>query len=61
MSSPWRSPGRSGALLYALAGAVVAVITTIFSRLEVARFRGRRRVAEALPPGGIIVISNHAS
>src|SRR4051812_13692877 len=61
MSSSWRSPGRGGAGLYALAAAVVATITTIFSRLEGAPFRGRRTAAEAVPPGGIIVISNHTS
>ena len=61
MSSGWERPGRSGAVLYALAAAVVSILATIVSRLQVARFRGRRAVAESLPPGGIIVISNHAS
>src|SRR6478735_7005430 len=59
MSSSWRSPGRSGAILFAVAAAIVSTLATIFSRLQVARFRGRRTVAETLPPGAIIVISNH--
>jgi len=57
----WHRPGRGGAALYALAAAVVATVTTIFSRLQVARVRSRRKVAETLPPGAIIVISNHTS
>lgn len=61
MSDSWRSPGRSGAVVYALAAAVVSVLATIVGRLQVARFRGRRRAAEQLPDGAIIVISNHAS
>ena len=61
MSDGWQRPGRSGAVLYALAAAIIGVVATVFSRLQVAGIRGRRRVAEALPPGPIIVISNHAS
>ncbi len=57
----WHRPGRGGAALYALAAAIVATLTTIFSRLQVARFRSRRKVAETLPGGAIIVISNHTS
>ena len=59
MSGGWQRPGRSGAVLYALAAAVVSVVATIVSRLQIARLRGRRTIADALPPGGIIVISNH--
>lgn len=61
MSAGWQRPGRGGAILYAIAAAIVGIVATIFSRLQVARFRGRRKVAESLPPGPIIVISNHAS
>ncbi|NND73704.1 MAG: 1-acyl-sn-glycerol-3-phosphate acyltransferase [Ilumatobacter sp.] len=61
MSSPWRRPGVTGAIVYALAASVFGSMVTIFSRLQVERQRGRRRVATALPAGPIIVVSNHTS
>jgi 1-acyl-sn-glycerol-3-phosphate acyltransferase len=61
MASSWRHPGRTGALLYAIAASVVGGALTVVSRLQIAKQRGRRRVATALPDGGIIVISNHTS
>jgi 1-acyl-sn-glycerol-3-phosphate acyltransferase len=61
MSTSWRHPGRSGAALYALAAGVVGSILALFSRVQVERQRGRRAVAEELPPGRLIVISNHTS
>lgn len=61
MSSVWRSPGRVGALLYACAAIVVGGLVTVVSRLQVAGLRGRRRAVEALPPGAVIVVSNHTS
>lgn len=57
----WTRPGRLGALLYAVAGLAVSAIVTIVSRLRWARRRGRFRAAQALPPGAVIIISNHAS
>jgi 1-acyl-sn-glycerol-3-phosphate acyltransferase len=57
----WRYPGRSGALLYAVLAGLLGVAVTTVSRLSVARQRGRRRVASALPDGPIIVIANHTS
>lgn len=59
--SSWRHPGRTGALLYAALVAVLGTITTVFSRLQVSRQRGRREAAQRLPAGPIIVISNHTS
>jgi 1-acyl-sn-glycerol-3-phosphate acyltransferase len=61
MSTNWRHPGRSGAVLYAVLAAVVGTITTVFSRLQVERQRSRRDAARRLPDGPIIVISNHTS
>ncbi|MFM2071633.1 MAG: hypothetical protein RLZZ623_1896 [Actinomycetota bacterium] len=61
MSSNWRHPGRSGALLYALLAAVIGTITALFSRLQVEKQRSRRSAARNLPDGPIIVISNHTS
>ncbi len=61
MSSGWRHPGRSGAVLYAVLAAVVGTLTALFSRLQVERQRGRREAARRLPDGPIIVISNHTS
>jgi 1-acyl-sn-glycerol-3-phosphate acyltransferase len=57
----WRHPGRFGALLYALAAFFVSGIVATVARLRLAKRRGRRRAAEKLPDGPIIVISNHAS
>lgn len=57
----WRRPGLTGALLYAAAAAIVSALLAVFSRLQIARQRGRRRVASRLPDGGIIVVSNHTS
>jgi 1-acyl-sn-glycerol-3-phosphate acyltransferase len=61
MSSSWRHPGRSGAVLYAVLAAVIGTVTTLISRLEVEKQRSRRAVARTLPAGPIIVISNHTS
>ncbi|NNE97126.1 MAG: 1-acyl-sn-glycerol-3-phosphate acyltransferase, partial [Acidimicrobiales bacterium] len=57
----WKHPGRVGAVLYALAAAVLGTLVTGIARLRVAEYRGRRRVATELPSGPIIVVSNHAS
>ena len=51
MSNGWRHPGRTGALLYAAAAAVVGVVVTTVSRVSVERQRGRRRAAQRLPGG----------
>lgn len=59
--SDWKNPGRTGGLLYAVAAIVFSGLITVFSRLRVAKSRGRRKAVRALPPGAIIVISNHAS
>lgn len=62
MSGPsWRHPGRTGAILYAVFAALLGGVTTVISRLQVERQRGRRAAAQALPDGPIIVISNHTS
>lgn len=61
MSNGWRHPGRTGALLYAAAAAVVGVVVTTVSRVSVERQRSRRRAAQRLPAGPIIVIANHTS
>ena len=61
MSSGWRHPGRTGALLYATAAAVVGVVVTTVSRVSIERQRSRRRAAQRLPAGPIIVIANHTS
>jgi 1-acyl-sn-glycerol-3-phosphate acyltransferase len=61
MKSGWRHPGRTGAALYAVAAAIVGSILALFSRVQVERQRGRRAVAKHLPPGRLIVISNHTS
>lgn len=61
MPNSWRRPGLTGALVYAVAASVVSGLLTVFTRLQVARHRGRRAVARRLPSGGIIVISNHTS
>ena len=57
----WKHPGKLGAALYALVAGVFAVAVGLFSRLQVARQRGRRQIARTLPDGGVIVISNHTS
>ncbi len=61
MAHNWRRPGLTGAILYAVVASVVSGLVTVTSRLQVARHRGRRAIATRLPPGGIIVISNHTS
>ena len=61
MASGWRHPGRTGALIYALLATVVGGVVAVFGRLQVAKQRGSRTAAEALPAGPIIVISNHTS
>jgi 1-acyl-sn-glycerol-3-phosphate acyltransferase len=61
VSSGWRHPGRTGALLYAVLAAVLGVAVTAVSRLTLERQRGRRRAAQRLPDGPIIVIANHTS
>ncbi len=57
----WKHPGRLGAVLYAVAAAIVGAATALFSRLQVERQRGRRTLARKIPAGGVIVISNHTS
>ncbi len=57
----WSDPGRTGAVVYAVLGAVAAVAVAGLTRLRVAGVRGRRRAAMALPDGAVIVISNHSS
>ena len=61
VSSGWRHPGRTGALLYAVLAAVLGVAVTAVSRLTVERQRSRRLAAQRLPDGPIIVIANHTS
>lgn len=61
MDRLWRRPGRTGAILYALLAGVLGTVVTLVSRLQVERQRSRRRAAQRLPPGPIIVISNHTS
>ncbi len=61
MSSAWRHPGRTGAILYGVLAALVGTGVALFSRLQVAEQRGRKRAAEQLPAGAVIVISNHTS
>lgn len=61
MTSSWSRPGRSGAVLYAVAAVLFGTIAAGFSRLRFAEQQGRRRAARALPHGPIIIVSNHAS
>lgn len=61
MSQRWKHPGWIGAAVYAVAAALVGGVITVISRLQVAKQRGRRRVAQSLPAGGVIIISNHTS
>jgi len=60
-NSGWRHPGRTGAVLYGVLAALVGSLIGVFSRLQVAKQRGRARAAQQLPAGAIIVISNHTS
>jgi 1-acyl-sn-glycerol-3-phosphate acyltransferase len=57
----WRKPGRTGAILYTVLATLIGATTAFVSRLEIERQRGRREAARTLPPGPIIVISNHTS
>ena len=61
MSSSWKHPGRTGAILYGVLAALLGSVIGVFSRLQVAKQRSRARAAQSLPPGAIIVISNHTS
>ncbi len=61
MSASWKHPGRSGAIVYGVVASVVGTAITVVSRLQMERQRGRRRVAEELPDGAVIVIANHTS
>ncbi len=47
--------------MYAVAATIIGTLTAGLSRLQVERQRGRRAAAQRLPPGAIIVISNHTS
>ena len=57
----WKNPGRSGAILYAVAAAVIGGVAAALTRLNIAKHRGRTLAVARLPPGPVIVISNHAS
>lgn len=57
----WRHPGRTGALLYAVAAVLIGGVATVVTRLRFAKHEGRRRAVADLPDGPIIIISNHAS
>jgi len=57
----WKHPGRLGAALYAMLAVLLGTVVTGVTRLRLAKHRGRRRAAAALPAGPIIVVSNHAS
>jgi 1-acyl-sn-glycerol-3-phosphate acyltransferase len=59
--SSWRRPGVSGRVIYAVLAAVFGVGTAVVSRLVVERRHTQEELVEDLPPGGIIVISNHTS
>jgi len=61
VSTRWRHPGKGGAVLYAVLAALVGSLLAFFSRIQLERQRGRRRIAEQLPGGPLIVISNHTS
>jgi 1-acyl-sn-glycerol-3-phosphate acyltransferase len=47
--------------VYAVAALLFGGVVTVLSRLRIAKHRGRRRAANALPGGPIIIVSNHAS
>lgn len=57
----WRSPGRTGSILYLVLALVVTAAAAVVTRLTVARRRGHRRAVTRLPDGPIIVVSNHTS
>ena len=61
MASGWRHPGRTGAAIYALLATVIGGVVAVFGRLQLAKQRGSRTAAAALPAGPVIVISNHTS
>jgi 1-acyl-sn-glycerol-3-phosphate acyltransferase len=61
MTDGWSNPGRTGAVLYGLAAAIAGTVVAIFSRLRLAKHRGRRSVVSSLPDGPLIIVSNHAS
>lgn len=48
-------------MLYGILAALFGGVVTVMSRLQLASIRGRRTAVGQLPPGGIIVISNHTS
>ncbi len=48
-------------MLYAVLATLLGAVVTVISRLQIARQRGRRRVADRLPEGPLIVIANHTS
>ena len=57
----WKNPGRSGAIVYALAASILGSVAASVARLTIAKRRGRATAVARLPAGPIIVISNHAS
>jgi 1-acyl-sn-glycerol-3-phosphate acyltransferase len=57
----WKHPGWVGGVVYGVVAALIGALATALSRLQVAKQRGRRRAATALPDGPIIVVSNHTS
>ncbi len=59
--SDWKRPGPTGALVYAVAAALLGGLVTVITRLRFAKSRGRRRAARNLPAGAVIIVSNHAS
>jgi 1-acyl-sn-glycerol-3-phosphate acyltransferase len=61
VSHSWRHPGKLGAVLYAVAAALVGGAVTVVSRLQIAGVRGRAEAVRQIPAGPVIVISNHTS
>ncbi len=57
----WRSPGRAGSALYLVVALLLGSLTTVLTRLSIARRRAHRRIATRLPDGPIIIIANHTS